>query len=79
MHVFENIGVLPSPSLGGMLKKTASGVLGLLSYSRTTVYAPRAKSPAALLDLTPPIGFAQAGGLFEHSTSLLQRIKLGIK
>ena len=31
-----------------MLKKSASGVLGLLSCSRTHLYASRAKSPAAL-------------------------------
>ena len=37
-----------------MLKKSASGVLGPLSCSRTAVYAPRAKAPAALLDLAPP-------------------------
>ena len=40
----------------GMFKKAASCVLGLLACSRTPLYAPRAKSPAALLD-----------GLFEHS------------
>ncbi len=34
----------------GMLKKSASGVLGLLSCSRTHLYALRAKSPVALLD-----------------------------
>ena len=38
-----------------MLKKPASGVLGPLSRSRTFLYAPPAKMPAALLD-----------GLFEH-------------
>ena len=38
----------------GVLKKAASCVLGLLSCSRTAVYAPRAKNPAALLDLAPP-------------------------
>ena len=38
----------------GLLKKSASGVLGPLSCSRTVVYAPRANGPAALLDLAPP-------------------------
>jgi len=34
----------------GMLKKAASGVLALLPCSRTTLYAPRVKMAAALLD-----------------------------
>ena len=37
-----------------MLKKAASYVLGPLSCSRTAVYAPRVKAPAALLDLASP-------------------------
>ncbi|MDX1411653.1 MAG: hypothetical protein R3351_05820 [Nitrospirales bacterium] len=40
-----------------MLKKSASGVLGPLSYSRTAVYAPRAKGPAALLGPAQPERF----------------------
>ena len=55
----------------GMLKMAASFVLGLSSCSRTNVYAPRAQSPAALLDdhfehsllpFTLYIGSGQKGG-----------------
>ncbi len=58
-----------------MLKKSASGVHGLLSCSRTHLYAPRAKSPAALpeerhvLACTGRAG--ETGGLFEHSLLLV--------
>ncbi len=38
------------------LKKAASGVLGLLSCSRTFTYAPHANGPVALL-----------GDIFEHA------------
>ncbi|MEE9233712.1 MAG: hypothetical protein V3U07_09650 [Nitrospirales bacterium] len=54
-----------------MLKKSASGVLELLSCSCTPLYAPRAKSPAALpkerhvLACTGRAG--ETAGFFEHS------------
>ena len=44
-----------------MVKKSASGVLALLPYSRTYEYAPRVKMAAALLD--GPFGKTQ-GRLF---------------
>ncbi|MDX1412263.1 MAG: hypothetical protein R3351_08910, partial [Nitrospirales bacterium] len=55
-----------------MLKKSASGVLGSLSCSRTPVYAPRAKGPAALLDLASH----RRAELFEHPVWLLGLIAL---
>ncbi len=58
-----------------MLKKSASGVLGLLSYSRTHLYAPLVKIAAALLDglfSTFPIsylpGVADIGKFLNYST-----------
>ena len=44
----------------GMLKKATSGVLAILSYSRTDKYAPCVKMAAALLD-----------DFFDHSRQLL--------
>jgi len=53
---------------------SASGVLGLLSCSRTPLYAPRAKSPAALPEerhVLACTGWAgEIAGLFEHSLLL---------
>ncbi len=46
----------------GNVEKSTSGVLGLLSCSRTHLYALRAKSPAALHDESV---FHSAWGLFE--------------
>ncbi|MEE8124537.1 MAG: hypothetical protein V3T42_01850 [Nitrospirales bacterium] len=48
------------------MKKSASGVLSLLSCSRTHLYALRAKRPAALLDgpfLTFPVAFGYPGNM----------------
>ncbi|MEE9231942.1 MAG: hypothetical protein V3U07_00660 [Nitrospirales bacterium] len=57
------------------MKKAASGVPGLLSCSRTHLYAPRAKSPAALPEekhVLADLGWAgDTVGLFEHSLVLL--------
>lgn len=51
-------------TLKRMLKKAISGVLGFLSCSRTSLYAPLAKKPAALLS-----------DLFEHSFCSIQTMQ----
>ncbi len=59
----------------GMLKKSASGVLGLLWCSHTHLCAPRAKSPAALPEercVFAHLGWVgETEGLFEQSLLVL--------
>ena len=58
-----------------MLKKSASGVLGPLSCSRTPLYAPPAKGPAALTverRVLARRGWEGKKGLFEPPAWLLE-------